>query len=275
MVRREKSKEAQEAAEITLRPSEVVELHNVLHDFLELAGEGEGRYVVVPVVAESGLDADETARNLVRVLGQPGVAEELTHIGFTKDIASLLHGAVRLTEMQEAVADLKRHLADGDVAEAVYQEWCTRHSWAFGNAYVARDSIRTIGVGDEVDVLMEAAASGLRDVFELKRPNMDVVKYDRSHKSWYWSSDTVKAIAQCHRYLDVLHELSARRLRDRPEIAAYHPRAVIVIGRSETWDAAQHEALHGLNARLHSITVTTYDYLLAQAKALLAAFQAP
>lgn len=117
-----------------------------------------------------------------------------------------------------------------------------------------------IGVGDEIDVLMEATANGLRDVFELKRPDMDVIHYDRTHKCWYWSSDTVKAIAQCHRYLDVLHELSARRLRDRPEIAAYHPRAVIIVGRSAAWTEDQHQALHGLNARLHAITVMTYDF---------------
>jgi hypothetical protein len=79
------------------------------------------------------------------------------------------------------------------------------------------------------------------------------------------------AIAQCHRYLDVLHEEVRQGLpRDHPEIVAYHPRATIVVGRSETWSETQQRALHGLNARLHSITVMTYDHLLAQAEALLA-----
>jgi hypothetical protein len=45
--------------------------------------------------------------------------------------------------------------------------------------------------------------------------------------------------------------------------------------RCPAWTKDQHQALHGLNARLHAITVMTYDYLLAQAEALLAIFAAP
>ncbi len=45
--------------------------------------------------------------------------------------------------------------------------WCDKHSWAFGNAYVARDNWRTIGIGDQVDLLMKSTASGFRDIFEL------------------------------------------------------------------------------------------------------------
>jgi hypothetical protein len=132
-----------------------------------------------------------------------------------------------------------------------------------------RDGVRNIALGDEIDLLMECTANGLRDIYELKRPDMDPIKWDKDHRSWYWSSDTAKAIGQCHRYLDVLHEQAAKGLRDHPEIVAYHPCAVIVIGRSRNWEADQLRGLHGLNARLHGIQVMTFDQLLAQAKQLL------
>lgn len=68
---------------------------------------------------------------------------------------------------------------------------------------------------------------------------MPVISFDKSHKSWHWSQDVAKAMGQCHRYLDALHEAAQR-------------------------------ALHGLNTRMHAITVMTYDHLLARAEAMLA-----
>lgn len=63
--------------------------------------------------------------------------------------------------------------------------------------------------------------------------------------------------------------MAAQGLRDHPEIVAYHPRAIIVIGRSSDWDTEQLKALHGLNRRLSSLTVMTYDQLLAQGERLV------
>jgi hypothetical protein len=98
---------------------------------------------------------------------------------------------------------------------------------------------------------------------------MEPIKYDSTHKCYFWSREASMAIGQCHRYLDVLHEAAANGLRDHSEIVAYHPRAMIVIGRSDGWSDARLRALHGLNARLHGISVMTYDQLLAQAEQLL------
>jgi hypothetical protein len=147
--------------------------------------------------------------------------------------------------------------------------WCEKHSWAFGNVYAMRDDVREIALGDSVDGLLALTGNGLRDIFELKRPDMHAILLDKTHKSYHWSSDASKAIGQCHRYLDALHEGASRGLRDHPEIAAYHPRAIIVLGRSNDWQSDKLRALHGLNARLHSISVMTYDQLLAQAMQLL------
>ena len=129
--------------------------------------------------------------------------------------------------------------------------------------------VRTIAIGDNVDLLMERTASGLRDVLELKRPSMFVINYDSSHKSYYWSSDSAKALGKRHRYLDALHEGAARGLRDNPQIVAYDPRASVVIGRSADWDAEKKRQLHGLNSRLHGLTVMTYDDMLGQANQMV------
>jgi hypothetical protein len=117
--------------------------------------------------------------------------------------------------------------------------------------------------------------AGYRDIVELKRPSVDVLRWDEKHGNYYFSSLVSQAIGQCHRYLDVLHEVAAKGLRDNPEVVAYHPRATIVIGRSKGWPEDKLRALHGLNRRLSGVNIMTYDHLLAQGERLLDVVGAP
>ncbi|HUC22281.1 MAG TPA: hypothetical protein VMA73_06200 [Streptosporangiaceae bacterium] len=110
-------------------------LHGALHDFLSLAGESEGDYLVVPLVPDPRRDSEDTAKKLLGVLGQLGVPGELARLHLAPDIASALHGAAMVAELRTAVRALHGHLDSGDNQEAVYQTWCERHAWAFGNAH--------------------------------------------------------------------------------------------------------------------------------------------
>jgi hypothetical protein len=144
-----------------------------------------GDYLVVPLVPDPRRDSEDTARKLLAVLGQPGVPGELARLHLAPDIAAALHGAAKVAELRAAVTALRGHLDAGDHREEVYQIWCEPHSWAFGNAYVAHDEVRTVAVGDSVDLLMRSSVNGLRDVIELKRPSMPVLNWDKAHKCWH------------------------------------------------------------------------------------------
>jgi hypothetical protein len=217
----------------------------------------------------SAHDPALVARALAKVLSEPEIAKHLEGVELSREFVSAFRGALRMREMVEAVAALRQHLEAEETDERIYQEWCDRHTWAFGNAYVVRDEVRSISTGDRLDMLLPTVIAGFRDLVELKRPNMPVLLWDKAHRDFYFSADLSSAIGQCHRYLDVLHEVAANGLRDHPEIVAYHPRAIIVIGRSNEWGEDQHRALHGLNRRLNGITVMTYDQLLAQGERLV------
>jgi hypothetical protein len=220
-------------------------------------------------------DPQDVARALTRVLSREDIAKHLEARELSKELICSLRTSIRLREMQEAVESLRTHLQSGQNVEQIYQDWCQQHSWAFGNAYVVNDNIRNISATDNIDILLPSVIAGYRDLVELKRPDMDVLQYDTAHRNHYWSSHVSKAIGQCHRYLDVLHEVAAKGLRDHPEIVAYHPRAIIVIGRSDDWDTEKLRALHGLNHRLNNVTVMTYDQLLSQGERLLQMLSTP
>jgi hypothetical protein len=240
-------------------------------------GGGDGEYLLIRVeegTANLGAhDPAQVARALTKLLSEPKIAKHLEGTELSTEFVSAFRGAIRLKEMIAAVAALRTHLEAGEATETVYQRWCEEHSWAFGNAYVVRDDVRNIAAGDHLDLLLPTVIAGFRDIVELKRPDMPVLLWDKAHRNYYFSSELSNAIGQCHRYLDVLHEEAAQGLRDHPEIVAYHPRAIVVIGRSANWPEEQHRALHGLNRRLNGITVMTYDQLLAQGERLVQMLQ--
>jgi len=250
------------------------QLLHALRQHLAVAEErGNGSYVTIRVdegTAHIGdHDPAAVAGALAKVLGQQEILQHLAKTELTDELMKAFRGAIRLSEMRSAVAQLRQHLDASETSEGVYQDWCERHSWAFGNAYVMRDEVREISPGDKIDLLLPTVISGFRDIVELKRPDVRVLNYDEPHRNHYFSAEVSRAVGQVHRYLDVLHEVAANGLRDHPEIVAYHPRAIIIIGRSSEWTREQLATLHGLNRRLSGVTVMTYDQLLAQGERLI------
>lgn len=262
---------------ISLSADENRQLLKALKSHLAVAGEGtfDSEYVAVPigggVTADNmgGHDPKTVAQALVSVLGQGEIARHLADTELTSELSHAFRGAIRIREIQSAIEKLRAMLEGGVVGEKYYQNWCDEHYWALGPARQITDNYRSISISDQVDKLLPEIASGLSDVVELKRPNMPVLQYDSDHRNYYFSAEASKAIGQCHRYLDILHDEAAKGLRDHPEIVAYHPRAIVIIGRSNDWHEDKTRALHGLNQRLRSIKIMTFDHLLAQSEAIL------
>ena len=260
---------------ISLQEPAARTLLSALRNHLAVAAhaDSDGSYIVVPIQGGTpdlaSHDPAAVAQALARVLGQKEVVRHLANADLAAELLTAFRGAIRLREMQTAVAQLRTLLDGGETSEQSYQAWCETNSWAFGNAYVMRDEVREISPGDNLDLLLPTVIAGYRDVVELKRPDAQVLRWDEAHRNFYFSADVSKAIGQCHRYLDVLHEVAAHGLRDHPEVVAYHPRATLVIGRSCDWGEEQLKALHGLNSRLAGITIMTYDHLLNQGERLV------
>lgn len=236
---------------------------------------GTGYYIFLSDAQENienlldNLDTKQVNKAFRSILTDKRILKFIQNQELSSVLRDSLNSAIRLSEITSAMAKLNHLLEQGIVKEQKYQEWCEEHSWAFGNAYVLCDQTRTISRIHNVDLLIPNALTGYRDIVELKRPNMEVLRYDSSHDSYYFSEDTSIAIGQSHQYLDSLHKLAEDGLLGKKEIVAYHPKAIIVIGRSKDWNDAKKHALHGLNQRLSCISIMTYDHLLAQGERML------
>lgn len=259
---------------LTLSETSSLQLLKYLQTHLPLAAQSEtGEFILIRVTNGeanlTGHDPQELVGALTKVLSQSELLGHLSSTELTHELSTALRGSIRLSEMRSAVAELRSNLTRGEAVEQTYQAWCEKHCWAFGSAYVVRDEVRGITTGDNLDLMLPNVIAGYRDIVELKRPDKDVLLYDAAHKNHYFSADVSRAIGQCHRYLDLLHEAARHGLLDHKEVVAYHPRATIVIGRSNEWSDEQQRALHGLNQRMHGISVMTYDHLLAQGERLI------
>lgn len=261
-------------AEINLNKDAVNQLYSKISELFELKKVPEnGNFFVIKLGTDqqvdlSGLNSADVAKAIISVLENDDIIKNIDAVDFSDDLAYAFRHSIRIKSLIKAMTDLEYALKTID-GEQYYQDWCEKNGWIFGNQYVMKDDVRSISRNDNVDLLATSVISGYRDIIELKKPSFTVLNYDASHESYYFTADVSKAIGQCHRYLDVFSEEAANGLRDNREIVAYHPRATIVVGRSNDWNDDMHKALHGLNSRLRGIYILTYDHLLLQGKRLI------
>jgi hypothetical protein len=263
-----------EEKSISLNAEATIALYSSLKKFLSLTEhDTDGEYIIIkPQEGKQSFgnhNSEEVASAILGILNRPEIATHLAGKELSNELINAFRNSIKLQELRSAVAQLREHL-DNDVKdEQIYQKWCEEHPWVFGNSFLVNDNVRSISASDKVDLMFPSVMTGYRDLVELKRPDMEVLNFDTSHKNYYFTSEVSKVIGQCHRYLDVFQEEASRGLRDHPEIVAYHPKATIVIGRSHNWNELKHKALHGLNRRLNCISIITFDQLLSQGERMI------
>lgn len=213
------------------------------------------------VIAQSEALSPEAAQTLTDMLARG----DLDSAAVASIYASSQHAAYKA-----ALAEL-RGLLPQDDREATYQAWFVSQPWVFGTNYTGPVDKRSVGLHEQVDIIMETA-DGYLDIVELKKPSADVLRYDRSRRVWCWSAGASETVAQCANYLRTVEE-NRHRLELDEGLRFVKPRARIVMGRSNQWERRQHDALRTLNAALHGIEIWTYDHVLSMGARLVACYE--
>ncbi len=165
------------------------------------------------------------------------------------------------------------------VTEHVYQKWFEAHSWVFGTEYVQRiNNLRDIDTDTTIDMALQTS-DGFIDILELKTPEAPVLQHDPSHKTYYFSQEVSKVLAQAAKYLRAVERradtiYTQSRLQERA-VLFVRPRVRIVIGRSHEWNTFQQEYFRRLGASLHSIEIMTFDHVMTRAEQLIARYDHP
>lgn len=180
--------------------------------------------------------------------------------------AGALQAATNLARMKRSRDELVALIAT-DPLERELQTWFEEHPWIFGSEYVAREPRRRFDIDSDADFLLRSADDFI-DLFELKRVNAGVLRWDPSHKVWSPAGDLAGAIGQALKYSEALDDQKFV-LRERFNLSVVYPRVRVVLGRSHDWEEDQKRALRRLNAHLAGIEVLTFDQVLARADVMI------
>jgi len=185
----------------------------------------------------------------------------------TADLFLSIEQVKRASAVREFESLLREHHS-----EDTWQKWFELNSWVLGSEFVRVLDERRIDIKHITDYLMQAY-DGFLDIVEIKRPELGQDFWAKSldHGNYYPSSELIKAITQATNYIfEVERESNSLKFAESVKgVRAVKPRGVLIFGRSHGWNDKQKQAYRLLNCSYHSISIMTYDHVLARAKRML------
>lgn len=187
-----------------------------------------------------------------------------------KDDVRNLHAAVKQAKNKQSLVEIERIISSAH-SENDLQSWIDENNWVFGIEYIRKIDLRTIGIGASADFVVESL-DGYADVIELKKAHIGrLFTHDTSHDTYYASAELAKALSQATNYIKVMED-HRHLIKDKYDAKVLKPRAKIVIGRSNTMNDKEKEALRVLNDSLHGVEVITYDEIVRRARTIVSVY---
>jgi hypothetical protein len=192
-----------------------------------------------------------------------------------------LQRSAQLLTLQDVIKKYES-LLDQNPLEKTWQDFFDENITLFDNRYITKLDKKNIATGiTKYPDLVLVDIYGYIDFYELKRSKMPLLKYDDSHKTYYWSKEMAMTIAQAADYLQKAKENSlsfAKAIKDETSandeegltVSIVNPRAIIVAGCSQDLrnDKMKHQ-FKNLRESLKDIDFLLYDELLERLKNLL------
>lgn len=203
-----------------------------------------------------GIDA---LNNLIA--NTPNLSVSTIHeISRRKDCIKLMH------ELLDNANYFKQYKAECGIGkdEQVWQTFFEKNSWILGSDIIRIADTRSIDEHNITDIPFESF-DGFMDIIELKLPSAQIWS-----DSGEPSRQLITAIMQCMRYVHMA-EIRSNDKQKCEELGCniVKPRAVLIYGRSKTWDSHQFQQFRILNDGLSNITIMTYDQVLKRANSIL------
>jgi len=260
------------------------------------------RNLLVSIFPDFAFDHRETnsnkkliLRNLNEKLLNQLIAEDVDKIGdfyikaaqkfkrpdLIKKMNLKLNKASQLLSLTEVVTKFEK-LIEENPAESKWQSFFDEYITLFDTRYVHRLNYKNIATGlTKYPDLVLVDIYGYVDFYELKKSGADILKYDDSHKTWYWTEDVVKLIAQASDYLQKARDNAlsyANQIKQETstedsegiDVNILNPKAIIVIGTSDKLNTLKKKNnFKALRESLKDIEFLLYDELLERLKNLL------
>jgi len=236
---------------------------------------------------------------LARVLGNPHVLDNLSMTDrralqeffphFVKGMEFSLRSTTNIRFAQEGlgatvtvylgkvVEEYERKL-ERSSTENTWQRFLQSHILLLLHSYSAVIEKQSVDLDGKYPDFMLIDPYGYLDIYEIKKPQTPMLKYDSSRGNYYWTPEVCKAISQVENYIDQTthhrHDIAEKVRRKRgTQIKIVRPRGFIIAGvRTQIDNEDMEEDFRVLNDSLKNIDIIFYDDLLENIKALLSHF---
>ena len=187
--------------------------------------------------------------------------EEIT--GEEADLSSLKKIKINKDKYKLSIMNLKEILDNESSKEVCFEKWIEDNRWIFAGTEIIDNQFRlntNHGISRPDFLFCDPFGKG-RNILEIKGADFELLKFDSSHKTYYWASEISKSISQVRKYLDDLNENPriGNHVTERITINTY---GVILAGRTKGCNLDLMWSLNGLNNELRNIKIISYDILL-------------
>jgi len=187
-----------------------------------------------------------------------------------------LFGAAKLKVDEVALKDTIDAFESKLRVEESEQKWgafLQKHLYLIDSKYVHVIGQLNVVLGGQRNVDFGMVDSqGYLDLFEIKKPSTPLLAQSIDRGNHYWSTETVKAIAQAEKYLFNADRKATNLAEDirrekKIEVSVIRPRAVLIMGNSSQLDSEEKETdFRVLKMALKNVEIVTYDELLQRLK---------
>lgn len=177
--------------------------------------------------------------------------------------------------LENILKEFEKHLANNP-NEQTWQKFFEKNIFIFDSRYtnfISKQSIKP-GRRSEPDFLVYDIY-GYIDIYEIKKSNVSLLQYDKSHDNYFWSPDVSKALSQLENYI---FDCSQNRLTIERclkeekglDLKIIRPKGVLVIGsRSNLENNDRMEKdFEVLRSSLKNIEIVLYDEMYERLKNL-------
>lgn len=183
--------------------------------------------------------------------------------------------AGRKVYLEKVVADFRKKLDAGRTTEGTWQKFLSDYILMLRTNYGEVLEKESVSLSGKFPDFMLIDPYSYLDIYEIKTPATDLLRYDPSRNNYYWSAELSKATAQVENYLYQVQRNSSSLAEDVRkskgiEISIVKPRGYIVAGtRGQLTSSKMSDDFRILGDSLKNTDIILYDDLLNNLEAFV------
>lgn len=182
--------------------------------------------------------------------------------------------------LENIIKDFQRRLKAKNHNETRWQEFLKKYILFLQLNYVKVLEKKNISLEGKYPDFLLVDVYNYIDIYEIKKPDTNLLRLDKSRNNYYWDTELSKAISQVENYIDNINKNSfpfreMLRKKENIDIRIIKPRGFIIAGtRKQLNGEAIEDNFRLLNRALKNVEVVLYDELFDNLKNFLAKLKA-